>query len=112
MKTLLLFLLSAALLLGCETTANKQYWQARADAIADLPQEQQADARIEMLRDWYAQKQVQEQRNRETWTAIGVGLQQAGAQIQQDAALRQQQAIYEMGQCINRVPTTLPPPVY
>src|SRR5437762_3142493 len=88
MKMKLLCALTAMALCAC--TNNKAYWNARQAAIDGLPPEQQAAARIELLRDWYAGKQVQEQQSREAWQRVGVGLQQIGAQMQANAAARQQ----------------------
>jgi hypothetical protein len=109
MKTLLLLMLSAALLWGCETTsANKQYWQARANAIAGLPQEQQAYARIEMLRDWQAQKNTEDAARDERWARAGAILAQAG----HDYATSQSRRCYTPTYVPTYVPTYIPTPTY
>jgi hypothetical protein len=93
-------MLSVALLCGCATSQNRAYWQARANAIADLPAEQQAAARIELLRDWQQQKDAQQQA---VATAIIQASQQFGAEVRADAAIRQQQAINGMQQSIQNL---------
>jgi hypothetical protein len=104
MKTFLLLMLTAALLIGCETTSNNHaYWQARSNAIADLPAEQQAAARIEMLRDWQAAKEVQQGQRQAAALAVAQGLQQAGAEMQENARIRQQQSWDAMQHCIDNL---------
>jgi hypothetical protein len=100
MKTLMPLMLTAALLWGCATSQNHAYWQARANAIASLPVEQQAAARNELLRDWYEQKEAQRQERKEYWTNVGLAtaqaMQQFGAEMQANAAAQQAAALQRM----------------
>ena len=68
LKTTILAILSAAL---CACANDTAYWQARQDAIATLPRSQQAQARIELMCEWHAQKQEQQRRAGE---AVAAGL--------------------------------------
>ena len=58
MKTIILAILAATL---CACANDTAYWQARQQAIAQLPRSQQAKARIELLREWQADKEKQRQ---------------------------------------------------
>ena len=61
MKTTMLITMTALSLCGCAVN-DREYWQARQEAIGNLPQDQQAAANIELLRDEHAQDELQRQR--------------------------------------------------
>jgi hypothetical protein len=90
----------SAVLYGCASPSNHAYWQARSNAIADLPAEQQAAARIELLRDWQQQKDARDQA---IATAVIQASQQFGAEARANAAIQQQEAINGMQQCIQNI---------
>ncbi len=57
-----ILVLIAALTSGCTSSRDAAYWNERAAIISQLPPDQRAQARIDLLRDEHAQTELERQR--------------------------------------------------
>jgi hypothetical protein len=83
MKILLTTVAAAVLLTACANEQQTALWQARQAAINGLPPSQRAAAQIELMRDMQAQNELDRQRRDQAWTAVGLGMQQLGHDLNQ-----------------------------
>ena len=114
MKSLLLLVISVALLCGCETTSQNRpdYWKLRQAMIQDLPAEQRPYAQIQLVRDMQAQQNFDTAERNERWARAGAILAQGGQDIRDRAAIQQTQAIQQSMQIINQPNPYIASPTY